>query len=156
MSHTTRITGLELRSVTAIEAAVGKLKAGGVDVELLRNAHPRMYFGSQNDQLGLCDLVLKVNRAKYDLGMKLNNETGEYELFFDEYMNSIRDQIGMKAIPKTATADQARIAHVRDFVLNYNKSLVEEQAASQGIFDMSTSVNDKGHTVMEMQVGIFG
>jgi len=108
MSHTTEIKAVPIRDINALRAAVNELKAKGINVELVQNENPRMYYSDQLQRhLGTksetCDYVVKVKDAKYDIGF-IKNDDGTYSMVFDDWQKSIKKVLG--AEQKNAGRDE--------------------------------------------------
>lgn len=89
MSHTTEVKSVPIRDISALRSAVAELKAAGVKCELKEKAVPRMYYADQMQQhMGrsseVCDYVLEVKDAYYDVGFVKNGD-GTYSPVFDDY-----------------------------------------------------------------------
>ena len=106
MSHTTEIKGVPIRNISALRLAVAALKSRGINVDLVENEIPRMYFDNQirnqiakvperaasydlNEDPERCDYVLKVHDAFYDVGL-LRKKDGSYAPIFDNYARPSR------------------------------------------------------------------
>lgn len=92
MSHTTKISSVQIRSTGAIEAAVAELKAAGVDIQLVPNAKPRAYYEEQQG-MGVADFILKLGGCKYDVGL-YKQEDGSYEIRADFWQDHIGSVLG--------------------------------------------------------------
>jgi hypothetical protein len=138
MSHTTKVKGLSITSKRAIIDAVKMLKEMGVLVELLTNATPRMYYRKQMLEVGVCDFVVNITRSPYDVGFKLK-PNGEYEILFDEYMGSIRREIGLPQQNESGWSDtERRLAHISKLTTAYSTQLVNNNFNDGGIYEMTT------------------
>jgi hypothetical protein len=98
MSHTATVSTVPIKDIRALTRCVEELKAKGVNVELVQNAVPRMYYANQirlhlkekgkklqyHPNVEECDYVLKVNDAYYDVGF-LKDEKGNLVPLFDDY-----------------------------------------------------------------------
>ncbi len=90
-----------MKSISALRAAVQKLKAKGMNVELKENAIPRMYFNNQlrdqvaqsaersakysfNEDPNRCDYIIEVKDAYYDVALVRLKEGG-YAPLYDNY-----------------------------------------------------------------------
>lgn len=147
MSHTTKLEGLAIKSVSAIRKAVQVLKSKNIMVELVEKAVPRMYYDSQEQEVGECDFVIKLKDSNYDVGLKLNTETKEYELIFDEWDDQIRNVIGVPNEVDFDT-DEQRLANVAQFNLHYTKSLIEDQLKQKSIYNTSFVENETNYCMV--------
>lgn len=89
-----------MKSRAAIKAMAQELISKGLNVELVENAVPRMYYNNQirqhikgseggadfiyQDNPDQCDYVLRVKDAYYDIGF-LKHKDGHYVPVFDDY-----------------------------------------------------------------------
>jgi hypothetical protein len=101
VSHSTTIKTVPLKSQSALRAAVRELANKGIDIELLENTKPRMYYTDQiakqivgskgaegftfNQDPDICDFVLKVPGSYYDIGLLRNSDGSGYTPVFDDY-----------------------------------------------------------------------
>lgn len=141
MSHTTTLKTTLIRDITALEAAVADLKAAGVDCDLLQNVKPRMYFGNQH---GECDYVLKLHRARYDVGFDKQAD-GSYVPVYDEFMGEVGKQIGAKACPLPRTAEGKAQHQIGQLMQNYGRHAAINAAVAQGYYVESTVTDDAGN-----------
>ena len=155
MSHTTTVKGLAIKSDDSIRAAVLALQAQGIEVELMENAIPRMFYSHQEEAVGKCNFVIKVKKAQYDVGLKKNN-VGDYDLIFDEWGGGIRNQIGITKTDSSWDDDEKRLAHIAKFTREYNKHLVTSQFNAQNIFDIEQVTGDNGEIQMVANLSIWG
>lgn len=174
MSHTTTVSGLSIKFADSIRAAVTEMKTNGLNVELLENATPRMYYPHQMQEVGDCDFVLKVKDAKYDVGLKWNSEAEEYDLIFDEWGGnqnssfawdgSIRNAIGIKSKHPEATKigdspdwddNDKRLAHIAGFTTSYNRHLIQSKFTEQGWYDTTMTTTEDGGTTMVANLGMY-
>lgn len=142
MSHTTTLKGVDIKDVSAIRSAVNNLRAKGINVELVENATPRMYYDHQAADVGQCDFVLKLSNSPYDVGLKKNAD-GKYEAVFDEWANKVGGQIGASCpMPNTP---EGRAQHaIGQFLQEYAKEAATNAAVSQGYQVEDTTIDDDG------------
>ena len=149
ISHTTTISGINITDPNAIRKAVDNLRARGVDISLVENATPRMYFPHQEAEVGSCDFVLKLPNARYDVGLK-KQEDGTYAPIFDEWANSVGQQLGGQcAIPQTA--EEKSMWAVGAFSQEYAKEAAITAAQSQGYSVQSASTDADGNVNLVFQ-----
>lgn len=143
MSHTTTIDGISITDPTAIRKAVDNLRNRGVNISLVENATPRMYYSHQEKEVGVCDFVLKLPDAKYDVGLK-KQEDGSFAPIFDEWANSVGGQIGGQcSIPQTA--EEKSLWAVGAFSQEYNKEAAIAAAQAQGYSVQSATTDTDGN-----------
>ena len=133
MSHTTTVKA-DIRSATAIKAAVAELKNQGVNVVLKTNVQPRMYYENQHPEKSA--FVLHFPNSRYDVGLD-RQANGTYALAFDAWGGDIAKQIG-----DTRCKDKA-MAPVAKFVQSYTKHAAIQAAQAKGYIVSGSSVNPK-------------
>ena len=89
MSHTTTIHSVKVTDIRALENAVRDLQNKGVNIDLVRDQAPRMYY---RDQHGKCDYVVKLS-GNYDVGF-VKQEDGSYSPVFDEWNHDVANSLG--------------------------------------------------------------
>lgn len=94
MSHTTAIKSVLFVDQQALRAAIDELKNRGVNCELLENATPRAYYSDQ-EGMGLARFVIKLNDAKYDVGLYDSKEGKGMEARTDLYGGSVAKVLGV-------------------------------------------------------------
>lgn len=143
MSHTTTIQGINITDTNAIRKAVDNLRARGVNISLAENATPRMYYEHQAREVGVCDFVLKLPEAAYDVGLK-KQEDGTFAPIFDEWAGSVSNQIGGQcAIPQTA--EEKSMWAIGAFSQEYNKEAAIAAAQAQGYSVQSATTDADGN-----------
>lgn len=90
MSHTTQVKTVPIKDISALKKAIEELKKEGVNITLEEKAIPRMYYVNQlQKHMGLksdvCDYVIRVNDAYFDVGLVKDEEAGGYTPVFDDY-----------------------------------------------------------------------
>jgi len=123
MSHTTRISGIEITNVAALKLAVEDLIKDGVPCSLLENSTPRAYSENQAG-MGLADYVIKLNASPYDVG--LYKDGNKFEPRTDFFMGHVAKELGVKN-PKT---DQERLGRLYQF---YSVNATEQSLRVKGI-----------------------
>ncbi len=144
MSHTTELKTVAIRDESAIQTAVAKLKAAGINIALVQHERPRMYF---RDQVEECEYVLKLEDGKYDVGLKLQ-ENGTYAPIFDEYQGHVGGQIGADAnvCPIAGLTAEQRAQHqIGQFVQAYTEAATINAAVAQGYSVDSTHTDEEGN-----------
>jgi hypothetical protein len=151
MSHTSTIKGVQIKSKWAIKQAVADLVKEGIDVKLVENAMPRMYYTRQAQAVGKCDFVLKLGNARYDVGLKYNKETQEYDAILDTWASSISSQIGASC----QLDDHSREAEhaIGKFTQRYGVNAAKEAARNMGYDILGETVDDDGTVHLELNVG---
>jgi hypothetical protein len=131
MSHTTTLQGIKMVDAKAIRQSVEDLIAEGINIVLKENAVPRMYYEHQARDVGKCEFVLSLPKARYDVGLKLNKDTGEYEAIFDEFMGSVAGQIGATC---TWTPEMNKGEHaIGRFSQRYGVNAFKNEAKKHGM-----------------------
>jgi hypothetical protein len=106
MSHTTKIHGIKIVDIEALQSAVAELAKGGLKIALLKDAIPRAYYENQQG-MGKADYVVQLGDAKYDVGL-YKQADGSYEPRTDFFMGSVQAQLGAKP-SKKGNEEQAKL-----------------------------------------------
>ncbi len=131
MSHTTTIKGVHITNADAIRLAVNDLRARGIDIALKTNATPRMYYREQEREVGKCEFVLSLPKGHYDVGLKWNADTNQYDPVFDEYMGDVSNNIGATC-PIPADLGESGNAAIGQFTQLYGRHATRMAAQAQG------------------------
>lgn len=127
MSHTTKLKALEIKDVTAMQAAVRDLQAKGVNCELKQDVRCRMYSDTQGND---CDYVLQLKDGNYDLGF-VKQDDGTYLPVFDEWAGNVAGQLG--ATCPVPDSPEGRVQHqIGQFAQLYGKHAAINAASAQG------------------------
>ena len=127
MSHTTKIAGVKIASISALHSAVGTLVASGIRCSLVENATPRAYYPGQKG-LGQADLVLKLDDSPYDVGF-YKQEDGTFEARTDFWGGHVARLLGAKA-SDPSRADQAKLGVL---LQHYSVAATIEAARKKGL-----------------------
>lgn len=125
MSHTTTIDAIMFTDMGALQAAINELKATGVDCELLQNIKPRAYFSDQKG-MGVAPYVVKLNDARYDIGL-YESEEGGYEARTDFYGGTVEKQLGVQ--DNEVSAEQRKMGKLYQM---YGVHAATRKAVQQG------------------------
>jgi hypothetical protein len=139
MSHTTAIKTVAITDIQALKQAVAKMKASGVNCELVEKQKPRMYYSNQH---GVCDYVLKLPNCKYDVGFD-KQEDGSYAPVFDEWAGEVKGQIGCNC-PTENSADKAA-THIGALMQGYAVEAATNSAINQGYYVESAETDADGN-----------
>ena len=155
MSHTTTLKGLAIKDVSAIRAAVAELKTSGVNVELLTEAKPRMYYADQHRRdggyghnEGTTAFVLKLP-GRYDVGLDLKQD-GTYNPVFDEFAGDVAASLGALGVTPAESRGFGYMTEasgkyaIGRFLQGYAKHAAINAAQAQGYFVESAEVDTKG------------
>lgn len=134
MSHTTAIKGVQITDVAALRSAVNDLNKAGVQCTLIENAKPRAYYSDQ-EGLGMADLVLQLPNAQYDVG--LYKQDKNYEARTDFYGGSVERQLGVK--DDSVKGDQKKLGKLYQM---YAVNATERSLAMKGISSRRTTKQD--------------
>jgi len=139
LSHTTTVRSVKITDINALQLAITQLKAEGVNIDLLQNAVPRMYY---NNQHGKCAYVVKLHNSPYDVGLELQAD-GSYIPVFDEFSGHVAKQIGAKRAIKRGeeTAQHA----LGNLLQKYAVNVAVNTASMQGYIVESTEVDTDGN-----------
>lgn len=142
MSHTSVLKTVQINDIQALYNAVEFLKQNGVNCELLQNARPRMYY---RDQHGVCDYVLKLNNASYDVGFAKQND-GSYVPVFDSWNGIIAREIGAdeKLCPPAKNETERQARNITRLLNAYVLEASKIQLEQQGYYDFSHEVQPDG------------
>lgn len=143
MSHTTKISGVKIKDIDALQKAVADLKAKGIDCDLVQNAQPRMYYGSQH---GKCDYVLKLNKGDYDVGFDKDKD-GAYVPVYDEHMNKVGKHIGATC-PMPDTKEGRAQHQIGQLMQGYAKHAAINQAQREGYMVTNSQIDQNGSVVL--------
>jgi hypothetical protein len=149
MSHTTTLNGLAIKDVQAMRTTIAELQGKGININLLENTKPRMYFGNQH---GECAFVLSLPDSKYDVGLD-RQEDGSFIPVFDEYQGHVGNQLGadQSVCPMPRDSEDRALHAIGQFSQGYAKNAAINAAAAQGYSVTDTSVDDEGnvHLILE-------
>jgi hypothetical protein len=140
MSHTTSLKSVAIRDVAAIRAAVDELKQSGVNINLLENAKPRMFYENQH---GNCAFVLQLPDSRFDIGLDAQAD-GTYAPVFDEWQGYIGKQVGATC-PMPNTPEGKAQHQIGRFLQGYAKHAAINAATSQGYMVEGTSTDEHGN-----------
>lgn len=152
MSHTTTIKGVAISDAEVMARAVRNLQNKGVSCSLIENATPRMYYRSQEAEVGVCDYVLKLPGAKYDVGFK-KQEDGTFAPILDEWANSVAGQIGAGSCFVPQTAEEKSMWSIGQFSQEYAKEAAIKAASRQGYNVQSSDIDADGNVNLVLASG---
>ncbi len=140
MSHTTKLSNVVIRDISALKQAVSALKAKGINCELLENTKPRMYSSSQSPT---CEYVLNLKGGQYDVGFQ-EQKDGTYVPVLDTWDNNVSGQIGATCpMPHT---EEGKAQHaIGQFMQEYSKAATINAAMQQGYIVESTETDAEGN-----------
>ena len=145
MSHTTTIRSVGIRDTQAIEQAVSKLKAAGVQVELKTNCKPRMFYDNQGE---VCEYVLGL-AGKYDVGLKKQAD-GTFAPMFDEWGSHVANVLGATG-SRPANRDDAMLHQIGKFLQAYTECATVNAAVSQGYMVSGSSTDAAGNVCLILE-----
>lgn len=150
MSHVSKLKGMKIKDVAAMQAAAQDLRAKGINCELVQNAVPRMHGQREEQAVGTCDYVLKLPNGSYDVGFKKQAD-GSYEAVMDTYGNHVGKQIGASCpLPNTA---EGRMQHqMGQFMQNYAKNAAMNAARAKGHMVKGATVDQSGN--VKLVIGV--
>lgn len=164
MSLTTVVYGVNIISPTAIERAVEMLQEQGLQVTLHKNEVPRLFFPHQNEAVGVCDYVIKMDAMqtggrfdrKLDLGLKWDDEAGCYLPVFDDHAGLIQNAIGRPS-KRNETEQSRAIRNFSQFNKAYSMAYcAETYAEMQDVsFTYEEVVNEDNSTTLRFAVQEF-
>jgi hypothetical protein len=139
MSHVTKLKGVKITDVRALQSAVARLQAKGIKCSLVQNQKPRVHG---YDAAPTCEHVLKLNGA-YDVGFQKQAD-GSFEPVLDTYQNHVGKQIGATCpMPNTP---EGRVQHqMGQFLQLYAEEAAKNQAMAQGYIVESSTTDNEGN-----------
>ena len=178
MSHTTIVKSVPIKSESALREAAKELRRLGIDVELVQNAVPRLYYKDQiqrtlvkdgkkmryHSNVEECDYVLRVKKAYYDIGF-LKDVEGNLVPLFDHFPypspysnpNERAEQKALMAVLGTPAPPNCKQEDVGQYVIgkflqSYSLCAATEAFTEAGYSITSSSFNSKGEIVLEVEV----
>jgi hypothetical protein len=107
MSHTSTIAGIVMADKTIVAQAIEELKSQGIRCELLENAKPRAYYSDQSG-MGTAPLVVKLQDAKYDVGLYPRGDGKGFEARTDFFGGSVEKVLGAQTA-NSGEREQAKL-----------------------------------------------
>jgi hypothetical protein len=151
MSHTTTLRGVQITNPTAIQRAVADLVSQGIQIELLENATPRMYYKRQENEIGKCDYVLKIANSRYDVGLKWNAKEKQYDAIMDTWAGEVAGQIGATCPAPRDAGKQGEHA-IGKFTQRYLLHAAKISAMNEGYSVIGENIGDDGAIQLELAV----
>lgn len=153
MSHTTKISAVQIKDAAAIRKAVQTLQNRGVKVELKENVKPRMYYERQANEIGNCDFVLHLPNGRFDVGLKKDAKTGIYDVFMDEWDGIVAKDL-KAACPVPRNAEEKALWAIGAFSQEYAKEAAINAAMNAGYYVESANVDAKTGEVALVLAGM--
>lgn len=151
MSHVTVLQGVKINDEAAIMQAVNELKRQGVNIDIKRNAKPRVHG---RDQAPVCDYVLTLPDCQYDVGLQKNAETGNFDVVLDTYLNQVGSQLG--ATCPMPTEYERRAQHqMGRFGQEYTRFATRNEASRQGYTFVGEMRDQHGNYQQEYEVASY-
>jgi len=182
MSHTALVKTVPIKDIRALRQMAEDLKQKGINVELVANAVPRMYY---RDQIGRhlkaagkkfhyhtnpeeCDYVLKVKDAFYDIGF-LRDENGNLVPIFDDFdypsqtsgygLGGIKKFLGTGEGKKAGFGnshvqedDEGTLHSIGKMLQSYSVNAACNAATDAGYSIVSSGLDANGQVVLEVEV----
>jgi len=134
MSHTTKISSVPIRSVTALERAVEQLQKDGVRCSFIKNSYPRMFYSSQVADLkkesSVCH-TLRLDNSNYDVGF-VQQKDGTYSAVFDDWAGQVKSQVGAACGCKGTTENEKHLSSIGRVMQYYTAFASIESMEEQG------------------------
>lgn len=146
MSHTTKLNGVEIRDITALEAAINQLASTGVNIALKQNAKPRMHTPEQANRLGVCPYVISLPGCSYDIGLKKDGDV--YKPHFDTWQNKVGSQIGAACKIPSGMEGEGQIGKL---LQEYAVQATLNAARQQGHTVLGIKTNAQGERVVRLR-----
>lgn len=144
MSHTTKVTSVPFKDMSAVRTAVEELNRQGVKCRLVEKEKPRMYYTTQH---GVCDYVVRLEESPYDVGLE-KEKNGTYSLVFDSWQGHIARHLA----PKVPVAKDSPIKPVARLVQEYSKAAAVNVARSKGHVVTGCHITPQGHIQLKIAV----
>lgn len=174
MSHTTLVKTVQIKSDSALQAMAVELRRLGIDVELVRNEVPRLYYKDQiartlvrdgkpmrfHQNVEECDYVLRVKDSFYDVGFLKDNE-GNYVPLFDDFpygspynapgKKALKDVIGTKP-PADCPKEDLQTYSIGKMLQAYSLCAATEACLDSGYSVIGSSFDNNGQIVLEVEI----
>jgi hypothetical protein len=177
MSHTTLVKTVQIKSESALKAMATELRRLGIDVELVANAVPRLYYKDQiartlvrdkkpmrfHQNVEECDYVLKVKDSFYDIGFLKDNE-GNYVPLFDDFpygsphdshLNAgkkpLKEVLGTRP-PSDCTMEDLHSYSIGKAMQMYSLAAATEACTDSGYSIIGSSFDNNGQIVLEVEI----
>ncbi len=175
MSHTAIIDTVPIKDIKALRQMAEALRKKGIDVELVQDAVPRMYYPSQiqehlknkgkelryHKNVEECDFVLRVKGAFYDIGF-LRDMQGNLLPLFDDYAkpSPFVPATGKGSGPISKYLKGAvevpgagALNSIGQVLQNYSLFAACNAATDAGYTVLGTAFDKQGQVVLEVEVG---
>lgn len=147
MSHTTTIKSVAVKDIPALKSAITELNSKYKrNIQLLENTTPRMYYTSQEQEVGKCPYVLKLDNSRYDVGLKYDENKNLYPIM-DIHGGDITRQLGTSC--RIGTQEERAIGELMQL---YTKHAAINSATSQGYMVESVATLEDGR--IELTIGV--
>lgn len=133
MSHTSTVDSVVVTDFEALKSAVRELNSVGVKCSLVEKATPRAYYATQNG-MGEAPYVIRLEDAKYDVGVYKRSDDAGYEFRTDFFGGSVQAVLGAKDGPPNNIGKLCQM---------YAVHAVTRKAAQQGM-SVSRVLNSNG------------
>jgi hypothetical protein len=178
MSHTTLVKTVQIKSESALIEMAKELRRMGIDVELVKDAVPRLYYKDQinrtlvrdgkkmqyHKNVEECDYVLKVKAAHYDVGF-LKDEDGNYVPLFDDFpypspysnphdrswQKPLKEILGTK-VPQNCAPGEMLSYSIGKALQAYSLCAATEACTEAGYSILNSSFDSEGQIVLEVEV----
>ena len=108
----------------------------------MQNQQPRAYY---SDQIKQCDYVLRLNKSRYDVGFRREND-GTYKMEMDLWAGQIACQLGDNRA-------QGESRPVAKFLQAYTRCAAIESAVDSGYMIESINEQADGTLVINVDTG---
>lgn len=184
MSHTATVKSVPIKDIRALHQMAAELNSKGVKCELKQNAIPRMYYQDQlkrhlgnnknftlNSNSEMCDYVLNVKDAYYDIGF-VKDKDGNYVPIFDDFdyapyhttganrgIKSLKQVLGCEfKNAKTqhwsgaVDANEQTLCSIGQALQSYSVHAATNAATDAGYSVLSTTTDELGQVLIEVEV----
>jgi len=94
MSHTTKLEGITITDIPALQDVIKELNRSGIKCELLENQKPIAFFQNQVGMDKVAPYVIRCAAARYDIALYPKAEGKGFDLSTDLYANHVATVFG--------------------------------------------------------------
>lgn len=144
MSHTTAVDSIVFTDIHALEGALGDLRASGVRCSLVKDATPRAFYENQQG-MGKADYVVRLDDARYDVGLYYDKDKKGYVARTDLWGGSVQKVLGVRVQP----GEHPHQAALGKLYQHYGVQAATRAAVKQG-YTVRKIVKEDGTIALQM------
>jgi hypothetical protein len=144
MSHTVEVPSIVFSDMDALGAAIKELNAAGVKCSLQKGGTPRAFYDNQ-EGMGAADYVVKLEDARYDIGLYYDTAKKGYVARTDLFGGTVAKVMGATARPGES-AEQAALGRLYQ---GYGVHAATRAAVKNG-YTVRRIVKDDGSIALHM------